>query len=216
MVLYLISILLFLSENKSSLITKVELELVHESNEKISFSWTWFEESLFQMDLPKIPIGYKKNQKAIALNVNESILVEKRIGFQSIKFKEEVEKLTKIINEDSLNLKNSGKELSELKSHSSFNNIIDFAQNSFIWKIGTYEAKFKVYLAESNKIFDNIVKFQLSNLDIKTLYKNIDTCKTFVEKAFIKINEELNEKWEWITVNSLSDTEIIRIFHQKK
>ena len=159
--------LAFLSENKSALITKIDLELIHESNEKTEFTWIWFEESLLQLDLPQAPISYKKNQKAIALNVEENVLVEKKIGFQSIKFKEESDRLIKILNEDSMNIKNSGKALVELKSSSSYNNILDFAQNSFSWKVGIYEAKFKVYLAETSIKFERIIKLKLSNIDLK-------------------------------------------------
>lgn len=208
--------LAFLSEDKSSLITEIHLDLLHESNELNNFIWTWYEESLFQMDMPKIPIAYKKNQKAIALNVNENILVEKKIGFQSIKFKEESESLIKIINEDSLNLKNSEKNLNELKSFSSYNNIMDYAQNSFNWKTGLYKARFRVYLTETNLAFDHTVRFQLSNLDVKTIFKNIEMCKTLIEKVYINVTEELNEKWEWITVRTLTETETIRIGNQKR
>jgi len=206
----------FLSEVKSSLITKIELQLTHESNESNTFTWIWFEESLLQMDLPKIPISYKKNQKAIALNVNENVLVEKRIGFQSVKFKEEADRLVKAINEDSLNIKTSGKQLYELRSYSSHNNIIDFAQNAFSWKTGLYSGKFKVFLAETAKTFERTIQFQLSNLDLKTLHKNVESCKKFIEKVYINVDAELDEKWEWITLNTLSETEVIRISHQNK
>jgi hypothetical protein len=207
--------LAFLSENKSSLITAAELELIHESNEHTYFSWIWLEESLFQMDLPKIPVFYKKNQKAIALNVNENVLVEKRIGFQNSKFKEDADKLLKAVNEDTVNLKNSCKPLTELKSLSSYNKVIDYAQSAFQWKTGLYEAKFKVYLAETDISFERTIKFQLSNQDLKTIHKNIESCKKFFEKVYINVNDELDDKWEWITVNSLSETELIRINNQK-
>ncbi|MFZ0456725.1 MAG: hypothetical protein WCE54_03745 [Ignavibacteriaceae bacterium] len=78
-----------------------------------------------------------------------------------------------------------------------------------------YKAKFKVCLAGTNKVFNYLIRFQLSNLDIKSLYKNIEACKTFIEKVYINVSEELNEKWEWITVNARSETEAIRISHQK-
>lgn len=206
----------FLSETKSALITKVDLEIIHESNEHTYFTWTWFEESLFQMDLPQIPVYYKKNQKAIALNVGINTLVEKKIGFQNIKFKDDADKLVKILNEDSVNLKSSGKPLVELKSYSSFNNIIDYAQNAFQWKTGLYDAIFKVSLAESATTFEKGLKFQLSSQDLKRLFKNVESCKSFVDKVYINVNEELNEKWEWITANSLSDAEVIRLSHQNK
>ena len=207
--------LAFLSDNKSALINDIKLELVHESNEITNFTWTWYEESLFQMDIPKVPIAYKKNQKAIALNVNENILVEKKIGFQSIKFKEDVDRLVKMINEDSANLRNSGKNLTELKALASYNNIIDFSQSSFIWKQGVYKAKFTVYLKKDHSVFSHDLKFQLSNFEIKTLHKNIESCKAFLDKVFIDVTEELIEKWEWITVKTLSETESIRISYQK-
>jgi len=206
----------FLSENIGSLINKIDLQLVHESNETQPFMWMWYEESLFQMDLPKMPINYKKNQKAIALNVPLNVLVEKRIGFQNVNFKREADEITKLLNEDSVNLKNSGKESAELKSYSSYNRVIDFAQNSFPWKKGLYTAKFSIYLAETSETFKHNFKFQLSNLDNKTIYNNIDRCKSFIEKIFIDVDEELVEDWKWVYVNKLSETEEIRIKNQSK
>lgn len=206
--------LAFLSEKKGSLIKNIDLHIVHESNEIQLFMWMWLEEALFEMDLPKIPISYTKRQKAIALNVTENILVEKKIGFQCVKFKKEAEEIIKKINEDAVNIKNSGKELTELKSNSNYNAAMDYAQTSFSWKPGIYTAKFIIHLAETSDVFNHNIKFQLSNLDIKTIHQNIDMCKKVIEKVFIKVDEKIEEKWEWVYPNKLTETEEIRIKHQ--
>jgi hypothetical protein len=201
----------FLSENKSALVNKIDLQIIHESNEMQTFTWIWYEESLFQMDMPKIPISYKKNQKAIALNISENLLVEKRIGFQNVKFKQESSELINNINEDTVNLKSSGKELNELKSYSSYINAVDYLQNSFYWKNGLYTAKFTVHVSGLKEKYEHSFKFSLTKIDVKTIHKNIEACLSYLEKVYIKVDEELNEKWEWVYINKLSEAEEIRI-----
>ena len=207
--------LAFLGQNKNALIDKIELELIHKSQEHQNFSWIWFEESLLQVDLPqanllKLPINYKKNQKAIALNIPIDTLVEKKIGFHDIIFKKESDEIIKLLTEDMLNIKNSGKEIEEIKSYSNYNKALEYAENSFSWKTGVYQANFTVHISEYNELFKHSFKFKLSSLDIKALRKNLDRIKVSVENAFITQNEELIPKWEWVYVNKLSPTEEIK------
>jgi len=199
--------LAFLAQNKSALVDKITLELIHKSQERQNFVWIWFEESLLQMELPKTPIKYKKNQKAIALNVQLDTLIEKKIGFQSALFKSESEKIIKNLYEDRLNLGNSGKNIEEIKSYSNYNNAMDYAGNSFPWKIGVYKANFTVHISETNISFSHSFNFEISNLDVKVLHKNIDIIKASFENAFIKQNEELTPEWEWVHINKLSQPE---------
>ncbi len=202
--------LAFLGQNKNSLIDKIELQLIHKSQEVQNFLWIWFEESLLQVDLPKLPINYKKNQKAIALNVLVDSLVEKKIGFQNIEFKKQSDEIIKLVTEDLLNLKNSSKKIEELKSYANYNKALEFSENSFSWKVGIYQANFKVYISSDNKSFNHSFKFKLSNLDIRALHKNLETIKLSVENAFITQDEELLPKWEWVYVNKLSVAEEIK------
>ena len=165
--------LAFLAENEKALINKIELELKHTSNETHKFKWIWYEESLFQMDIPRISIPYKKNQIAIALNVPKDFLVEKKIGFQSHEFKKKVNGISKLLKEEYANLKNSDKDISELKASKNYNDLIDHFNNSFLWKTGEYTIEISIFITKRGKPFSHMMSFELSNIDIRKLKDNI-------------------------------------------
>lgn len=96
--------LAFIVENKKALIRKVDLNLVHQNNDSNLLSWEWFEETLYIMNLPERNIPTRKNQKAIAININEGDMIEKKIGFQHNSFKNQYSQLIKETNQKYLNV----------------------------------------------------------------------------------------------------------------
>ena len=192
--------LAFLVENVDSLVTKIELQLIHMNKETHQFSWIWLEESLFQADLPAaFTIPYRKNQKAIAINIQENFLVEKKIGFQSLDYEKRNLEISKRVKEDYNILKKNNRDLSEIKSHSSYNDLLNNYKNSFIWRIGEYTALLKIYISKSNKIFQHKLNFHLEDLDITSLEININTCKQMAERSFTILGPtQETEKWEWV------------------
>ena len=95
--------LAILSEKKKAIVNKIDLELVHENNDTQKFSWVWFEEVLYSMDLPgSQQVSTKKNQNAIAIKIGVDDLIEKKVGFQQNTFKNEYDKHYKKLTEDAI------------------------------------------------------------------------------------------------------------------
>jgi len=191
--------LAFLAENKKVLIRRIDVELTHEKNDTQKFSWDWFEETLYEANLPDF--GYsstRKNQKAIAINMDKDQLVEKRVGFQQNTFKNESQQLINLTTEEILNICNAQQDVASIKSQRSYNELRDLYKNSFSWKIGTYTVKFFVKLSKRDGFFTHSFDFKLSSLDIKALELNIEHCQLLVEKQFVDRELVLPENWKWI------------------
>lgn len=198
--------LAFLAEKKKALIRKIDIELTHEKKETQKFTWDWFEEILLEMGVPETGIiPYIKHQKSIAIKTGADELIEKKIGFQESIFKDQYSRLIKAVNEDALNIYNSGKDLSDLKATSNYNRLLDHLKNSFNWKVGRYSGLLKVYISEKEEPFEHRIDFQLNSLDIKTLESNVDICKAFVEKTYINRDLPVQGTWRWVNPYKLTD-----------
>lgn len=196
--------LAFLSENKKALINKVELELVHENNDTQKFSWVWFEEVLYTIDIPDgIPLDTKRHQNAIAIKVGLDDLVEKKVGFQQNSFKIEYDKQFKQLKEEQRDYIQLNKPPVDLKATQSYRALHDLFSNSFFWKIGTYDVKINAFILENNKKVTHEFKFNLTNLDIKLLQSNISSCHTLLEKYFVDNNITDIKPWDWVGTNKI-------------
>lgn len=195
----------FLAETKRALIRKVEIEMTHENNETQKFTWDWFEEILYEVSIPQSGlIPTRKNQKAIAINVDPASLVEKKIGFQQNTFKAEQNRLVQLTTEEFLNIYNAGDDVNQIRTRNTFNNLKDYYKNGFNWKIGKYSAKIKATLSD-NQIFTSIVDFQLTNLDIKTIERNIEIAQKLVDKEY-GAEIEVEQNWFWVNTKKLMPT----------
>lgn len=191
--------LAFLSRRKKSLIKNIELELTHEDHGQQTFSWVWFEEILYETDVPKAGIfPTRKNQRAIAINLNKDELIEKKIGFQQHNFKEEHERLLQKTTQEYLNLYNAGRDINELESKNSYNQLLSHYKDYFNWRSGEYHAKFIITLSENNLKFEHSFKFDLISSNIESLENNIQIAKSIAEYSFISKDKEVNENWAWI------------------
>lgn len=195
--------LAFLSDNKKALIEKIEIDLTHESNDTHKFTWDWFEEILYEVNIPNTGImPTRKNQKAIAINLKKEELTDKKIGFQQDKFKSEQKKLIQNTVEEAINLEKAEKPITDLKSQKNYNDLINHYQHSFNWKTGNYTIKIKVKASSINKLFDKTLSFKLTALEVNNLQSNIDLCKSEIERSFIDFEKE-SVQWKWIypTIN---------------
>lgn len=194
--------LAFLSESKKSLIKQIDLELIHENNDTQKFSWVWFEETLYTMDIPDAPapINTKKNQNAIAIKVGLDELVEKTIGFQQNTFKNEYDRHYKQLTEDAIDFFQLQKSPDDLKITPSYRALNDLFPNSFNWKVGRYSVKVNAIIAEGNLSVPHSFTFTLNNLDIKLLQNNVELCQTVTAKTFVDDNL-VTRQWQWITAN---------------
>ena len=190
--------LAYLSENKKALIEKIELELVHENNDTQKFSWVWFEEVLYSMDLPDLQkISTKRHQNAIAIKIGVDELIEKKVGFQQNTFKKEYDKLYKQLTEDAIEFYQIGRNSDDLKLNTSYRNLHNLLTNSFNWKTGKYTAKITTHILTDNIRTHHEFVFSLNSLDIKLLHSNIENCQFNLEKTFI--NNEINVRdWQWV------------------
>lgn len=191
--------LAFLSENKKALINKVQLELVHENNDTQKFSWVWFEEVLYTIDIPDgVPLDTKRHQTAIAIKIGLDDLVEKKVGFQQDSFKIEYDKHFKQLREEERDYIQLGKPRIDLKATQSYRALHDLFSNSFFWKIGNYHVKINAFILENNINVTHKFKFNLTNLDIKLLQSNIASCHTLLEKRFVDENLPEIKPWDWV------------------
>ena len=194
----------FLAENKKALIKKAKIELTHENNDTQKFTWDWFEETLHEVSVPNSGlIPTRKNQKAIAINIEADSLVEKKIGFHLNSFKEDRLKLVQLTTEEYLNIHNAGDDINQIRTRNTFNNLKDLYKNSFNWKVGNYKAKIITELSDSQK-FESTVSFQLTSLNIKSLELNINIAQQIVEKEY---GAEIDAENNWFWVNSIVKTE---------
>lgn len=192
-----------MSETKTSLIDKIELELVHENNDTQKFSWVWFEEVLYSMDLPDFQkINTKRHQNAIAIKIGLDELIEKKVGFLQNSFKQEYDKLYKQLIEEAIEFYQIAKNLEELKLNNSFRNLQNLLTNSFNWKSGKYKAKLTTHISIDNLQTHYEFDFSLNSLDIKLLQSNIENNQLNLEKTFIN-NEITLRDWQWVNTNKL-------------
>jgi len=191
--------LAFISEKKKALINKIEVELTHENNDTQKFTWDWFEETLYTVDIPDAgQFPTKKNQKAIAINLQKDELIEKKIGFQQNTFKLEKKNLNQKAIEDLNNLSKAGESNDKILSMRSYNDLLDHYQHSFNWKIGKYKVVFKVFIKSKDKPFSKEISFIITPLEINNLENNIELCKSDINQSLVKSDyEKIN--WDWIT-----------------
>jgi hypothetical protein len=198
--------LAFLSENKKALINKVEIELVHENNDTQRFSWVWFEEVLYTIDIPDgDPLDTKRHQTAIAIKIGLDDLVEKRVGFQQDSFKIEYDKQFKQLREEERDYIQLNKPPVDLKATHSYRALHDLFSNSFFWKIGNYHIKINAFIMENNIKVSHELKFNLTNLDLKLLQSNIASCHTLLEKRFVDNTLPDIKPWDWISTTKISE-----------
>lgn len=190
--------LAFSAIDKDAFIKMVSVKLEHQNKENIELQWEWFEEVLLEMDLPDSGIvPYKKNQKAIAIKVPIETLIEKKIGFQSKKFKLEYSKFYSETNQKQINISENQLDLQQLKTTNEYNNFLNLFKDHFPWKKGKYEGLIEVQISERKKVFTQNFSFELTTLDIKNLETNISTSQELVKLHFVSPDPEFKIIWKW-------------------
>lgn len=189
----------FLAKKKDALIEKVELHLQHEKKELNYFVWEWFEEQILQMDTPgngSMPM--RKNQKAIAINLLQSFLIEKKIGFNNPEFRNKYDNLFEEVFRDFQNKENANLDIKTISGDKSYNELVNIFEDSFLWKTGKYTVKIDVYAENRKKPFVHEFSFNLTNLDIERLKRNIELCKRSIKNIFIDSNPAYIPEWIWV------------------
>jgi len=182
-----------LSENKPSLINNIEVQLKHESNATYKLDWQWFEEKLYEMlssdNLQNI--NARKNQKATAIRVNSDEMIEKKIGFQRLDYLNEFHKLRQLLTKKYMIItSNQDAKLEDLKSASEYDDLRQFANNSFLWNVGKYELTYKVYVLGIDKPFEAKQSFELTDIDISTLNLNLELVHKSIDVTYGLVDEK--------------------------
>ena len=195
--------LALVAEKKNALIEKIEIELTHENNDTHKFTWKWFEETLYTIDLPDEAgsMPTKKNQTAIAINVLKDQLIERKVGFQQNSFQTEQKIIVQNTVEDAINLSKANKPIADIKASKNYNNLKDLYQNCFNWKVGGYIINYKIYESSISKPFMKQVMFQLTALDINSLKTNIEKCHSETERIYIDPEIKL-PLWNWVNMKT--------------
>ena len=74
-------------------------------------------------------------------------------------------------------------------------------KNSFIWKTGKYKATIEVYILKKDTPFTHVIEFELNNLDIIAIEKNLEYCNTLIHNEYIA-DEPTKINWEWIYIET--------------
>lgn len=198
--------LAFLAKDKDALIEKIDVHLQHEKKEINYFIWDWFEEQLLQLETPDMgAIPFRKNQKAIAINALTNTLVEKKVGFQNPEFQKRYNELFYSTNEAYNNIINAGQDLKTIAGKKEYNDFKDHLRNSFFWKIGKYTADIDVFISNRKEPYKHQVSFQLTNLDLKTLDRNIEMCLNILQNHYIDLDPKHRENWKWVNPNKMEE-----------
>ncbi len=189
----------FIAINKRALIEEIKLDLEHENHGQQSFEWQWFEEELYETNLPNAgPMPTKKHQSAIALNLPKEILIEKRIGFNGIEFIKNNKVLNDKVVEDLLLIMRNNEPNLSLEKKKSFSEYVGFYNQSFDWKVGKYTATVKTALKGVNKNYNNKFEFSLNAIEVEKLEANKGFCELSLRNTILPQDEQKDIQWNWV------------------
>lgn len=188
----------YIAINRRSLIEEIRLDLVHENHGQQSFEWQWFEEELYETNLPDSgSMPTKKHQTAIALNLPKEILVEKRIGFSGVEFIKNNKVLNDKVVEDLLLILRNGEPKLSLETKKSYSEYVGFYNQIFDWKLGKYTATVTTSLKGENKKYNNKFEFSLNTTEVEKLEANKESCKVGLRNTILSQEEYVDIIWNW-------------------
>ena len=191
-----------LAENKRMLIKDITMDLIHTSKDENKLSWQWYEETLYETAFPEQSVSTKKQQVAIALNLGKGKLVEKKVGFQHIIFKESNADLFSKLTNSYHNIVIQGKgEVNELKKTEEYNRMFDLFKKAFFWKEGVYTVTLKLFSLDRHQPDLVTFNFELTQLDVKSLQYNIGICHMILEDSYGGSTHETVPPWKWVYKN---------------
>jgi len=189
--------LAFSASKDDAFIKAITIELNHESHQAENFKWEWFEEKLMEMMVPEGGIvPYKRNQKAIALKVLTSTLVEKKIGFHKPLFAKAYSENYNSVFQIYQNLINKNISPDELIKSNEYNSFENLFKNNFTWKVGRYTGIVTCVVANRGKKFTKKIEFILTNADIRKLEGNISKSIVLIGRHF-GISTLDEPQWDW-------------------
>ena len=169
---------------KDALIEKILIEIIHETGEKHEFLWQVLDEKGFEGTSSKgEKVEMRKSQSAIALKIGTVGLVERKIGFQDVSFKEKRITLESLLSEKEEFLKKTDSQHypDNIFKTEEFCKLEDFIKNSFYWKEGDYTAYLYAYEVSLKRPHIEKYNFKLTKTNAEILGKNIKISQKFIK-----------------------------------
>lgn len=190
-----------MTEKRDAIIERIEIEVKHEDGDSHAFIWKTLDELQYEIRSFTGEGGtIGKSQPATALKVNTTMLSEKKIGFQDVKYQEQFlvygQKLAEFINHlRKINAPNFSDELFKSKEFTKLN---DFYSNGMYWKEGNYTIQLSLFITTATKPCTEFFTFSLGNKDVDSVKMNT----TFLEQSMrelipAKEGEQLPPKIIW-------------------
>lgn len=192
------------SENSECLVTNIEVEITGPNKQQHLLKWEWFEEKLYEMDYPELgSTPVRKQQNAIAIKILKESLIEKKIGFHDVNFKEEYSSKFSSVNESYNNLSQNNLEIEQLKSTKEYNDFKNLLNSSCFWKEGIYKGTIKVCALNLIEPFKKEIDFKLTGIDNRRIQTNIKTCEEVLENHYFPVGKEYHDQWNWVYPNTI-------------
>ena len=190
---------------KEALIEKIDLDITHESNTQASFSWQLISEIPFETQSSSGEVTFfTKNQGAAALKIPVSILIDRKIGFQSSSFlKRKINALNGIQDKEvHLSIIKNPDLPDSLFKEKEWTDFEQFLRSEFFWKQGRYEATLRAFESSEKKPFLEKYSFELSKSQILMLERNIELAlegfKNSYYLSYKKISKLPSLQLNWI------------------
>ena len=191
------------ASRKDAVIGKMTAEVRHEHGESRLLRWAILNETVSQMrSASGERTEISKNQPAIAIKVNTSLLTQTTIGFQDDAFLERRRVVTNALiatmnHYQSVDPTNASADT--LKSREYTDYLEAFRHNQF-WKPGRYTATIAIHLVDSTKPTLRTLSFELTPDDADRLGDNVQVISRSVTEIAqgLPADQRTPENWNWI------------------
>ena len=193
---------------KEALIENISIEAKHSDGDVHIFKWQLLDERGFEgMSSKGERIEMKRSQSAIAIKIGTVGLIERKIYFQDISFKEKQSALFELLNGRDKILSETDRDNypDNIFKSKEYNDMHVFIKSSFYWKEGRYTINISVNEASLAKPHRESFEFVLTNLNIISLDKNIIVAQMALKETFLirtgKIQNLSPVFWNWAYPN---------------
>jgi hypothetical protein len=189
--------------NKDIVIKNIQIIIKHDTGEERIFSWQGIIQSLGKLSGPDgQSIPYEKENTVLAIKLQTKDIDERLIRFQENIFIQKRQELINKFTKKMIYLKNQQDFNSDkLINSEEFNDLCVFIKQCYWWKIGKYTVTIKVESNDKFYIDGNIFYFELNQMDIQNLDKNLDQIKdSFINelKHGDETYKQIPIQWNWI------------------
>ncbi|MCF3650970.1 hypothetical protein [Synoicihabitans lomoniglobus] len=184
---------------KATVVSDIRIRIRHESGDERVFGWQGITHRMLQMGNPGgNPIPFEKELSVLAIKISEKDIEERHIRFQELKFIHDKEQLIPAAVKEINHTKNLNNPPCEPKDTAAVRDLITFAQQSLIWKAGTYRATFELKTPEKCAILGSSKSFTLSPEEIRNLENNKDLIDQNISAVANSTSDPEKLNWQWV------------------